>query len=182
MDLFRKNKALGEIILIDRLTNRTSAAGVVENIILDGENPYFENEDIKINGYIFEELYFDLYNARMSKSEKNRKTYRVGDVIPSRGDSFEYPEYFDIVSLEGNGAVLIRNYRIFDIISLENYQYTGLPVLDEAGFELKIRTRNEMKEYISEYRQNRNKGERHKKWAKFETYRKVVSGDNFYMI
>ena len=182
VDLFRKNKALGEIILIDRLTNRTSAAGVVENIILDGENPYFENEDIKINGYIFEELYFDLDNARMSKSEKNRKTYRVGDVIPSRGDSFEYPEYFDIVSLEGNGAVLIRNYRIFDIIALENYQYTGLPVLDEAGFELKIRTRNEMKEYISEYRQNRNKGESHKKWAKFETYRKVVSGDNFYMI
>ena len=182
MDLFRKNKALGEIILIDRLTNRTSAAGVVENIILDGENPYFENEDIKINGYIFEELYFDLDNARMSKSEKNRKTYRVGDVIPSRGDSFEYPEYFDIVSLEGNGAVLIRNYHIFDIIALENYQYTGLPVLDEAGFELKIRTRNEMKEYISEYRENRNKGESHKKWAKFETYRKVVSGDNFYMI
>ena len=182
VDLFRKNKALGEIILIDRLTNRTSAAGVVENIILDGENPYFKNEDIKINGYIFEELYFDLDNARMSKSEKNRKTYRVGDVIPSRGDSFEYPEYFDIVSLEGNGAVLIRNYRIFDIIALENYQYTGLPVLDEAGFELKIRTRNEMKEYISEYRQNRNKGESHKKWAKFETYRKVVSGDNFYMI
>ena len=182
VDLFRKNKALGEIILIDRLTNRTSAAGVVENIILDGENPYFENEDIKINGYIFEELYFDLDNARMSKNEKNRKTYRVGDVIPSRGDSFEYPEYFDIVSLEGNGAVLIRNYRIFDIIALENYQYTGLPVLDEAGFELKIRTRNEMKEYISEYRQNRNKGESHKKWAKFETYRKVVSGDNFYMI
>ncbi len=182
VDLFRKNKALGEIILIDRLTNRTSAAGVVENIILDGENPYFKNEDIKINGYIFEELYFDLDNARMSKNEKNRKTYRVGDVIPSRGDSFEYPEYFDIVSLEGNGAVLIRNYRIFDIIALENYQYTGLPVLDEAGFELKIRTRNEMKEYISEYRQNRNKGESHKKWAKFETYRKVVSGDNFYMI
>lgn len=182
VDLFRKNKALGEIILIDRLTNRTSAAGVVENIILDGENPYFKNEDIKINGYIFEELYFDLDNARMSKNEKNRKTYRVGDVIPSRGDSFEYPEYFDIVSLEGNGAVLIRNYHIFDIIALENYQYTGLPVLDEAGFELKIRTRNEMKEYISEYRQNRNKGESHKKWAKFETYRKVVSGDNFYMI
>ncbi len=182
VDLFRKNKALGEIILIDRLTNRTSAAGVVENIILDGENPYFENEDIKINRYIFEELYFDLDNARMSKSEKNRKTYRVGDVIPSRGDSFEYPEYFDIVSLEGNGAVLIRNYHIFDIIALENYQYTGLPVLDEAGFELKIRTRNEMKEYISEYRENRNKGESHKKWAKFETYRKVVSGDNFYMI
>ncbi len=182
IDLFRKNKVLGEIILIDRLTNRTSAAGVVENIILDGENPYFENEDIKINGYIFEELYFDLDNARMSKSEKNRKTYHVGDAIPSRGDSFEYPEYFDIVSLEGNGAVLIRNYHIFDIIALENYQYTGLPVLDEAGFELKIRTRNEMKEYISEYRQNRNKGESHKKWAKFETYRKVVSGDNFYMI
>lgn len=183
VDLFKKNKVLGELILIDRLSHQTTAAGVVESIENIDANPYFEKDDIKINGYIFEELYFDLENARMSKSEKNKKTYHVGDNIPEKGDSFEYPEYFDIISLENNGAVLIRNYQIFDIIKLEEYQYTGLPVLDEAGFELKIKTRNEMNEYISEYSKNgKNKTEIHKKWAKFETYRRVVSGDNFYVI
>ena len=42
VDLFKKNKALGELILIDRLSHQTAAAGVVENIDTIGEKPYFE--------------------------------------------------------------------------------------------------------------------------------------------
>lgn len=182
VDLFKKNKVLGELIIIDRLSHQTAAAGVVEKIDIEGEKPYFEKDNIKIDGYIFEELYFDFENARMFKEEKENKTYHVGDKVSGSGDSFEYPEYFDIISLEGNAAVLIRNYRIFDIVPLEEYHYTGLPMLDEAGFGLQIKTKNDMKTYLSEYRQHKNRLESHKKWAKFEIYRKVVSGDNFYMI
>ena len=182
VDLFKKNRTLGELILIDRLSHQTAAAGVVEKVDTEGEKPYFEKDDIKVGGYIFEELYFDFENARMAKEDVKSKTYHIGDKVRGKGDSFEYPQYFDIVSLEGNAAILIRNYEIFDIVPLEEYHYTGLPMLDEAGFGLEIKTRNDMKTYLSEYKEHKNKVESHKKWAKFETYRKVVSGDNFYMI
>ena len=182
VDLFKKNKALGELILIDRLSHQTAAAGVVENIDTIGEKPYFEKDDIKIDGYIFEELYFDFENARMSKEGTKEKTYHVGDEVPQKGDSFEYPQYFDIISLESEAAVLVRDCKIFDIVKLEDYHFTGLPILDTAGFGLQIKTREDMKNYLLDYNQNVNKVEIHKKWAKFETYRRVVSGDNFYMI
>lgn len=182
VDLFKKNKALGELILIDRLSHQTAAAGVVENIDTIGEKPYFEKDDIKIDGYIFEELYFDFENARMSKEGTKEKTYHVGDEVPQKGDSFEYPQYFDIISLESEAAVLVRDCKIFDIVKLKDYHFTGLPILDTAGFGLQIKTREDMKNYLLDYNQNVNKVEIHKKWAKFETYRRVVSGDNFYMI
>ena len=182
VDLFKKNKALGELILIDRLSHQTAAAGVVENIDTIGEKPYFEKDDIKIDGYIFEELYFDFENARMSKEGTKEKKYHVGDEVPQKGDSFEYPQYYDIISLESEAAVLVRDCKIFDIVKLKDYHFTGLPILDTAGFGLQIKTREDMKNYLLDYNQNVNKVEIHKKWAKFETYRRVVSGDNFYMI
>ncbi len=37
VDLFKKHKTLGELILIDRITNMTSACGVVNNILRDEE-------------------------------------------------------------------------------------------------------------------------------------------------
>lgn len=182
VDLFKKNKALGELILIDRLSHQTAAAGVVENIDTIGEKSYFEKDDIKIDGYIFEELYFDFENARMSKEGTKEKTYHVGDEVPQKGDSFEYPQYYDIISLESEAAVLVRDRKIFDIVKLEDYHFTGLPILDTAGFGLQIKTKEDMKNYLLDCNQNVNKVEIHKKWAKFETYRRVVSGDNFYMI
>ena len=118
VDLFKKNKALGELILIDRLSHQTAAAGVVENIDTIGEKPYFEKDDIKIDGYIFEELYFDFENARMSKEGTKEKTYHVGDEVPQKGDSFEYPQYYDIISLESEAAVLVRDCKIFGIVKL----------------------------------------------------------------
>ena len=118
----------------------------------------------------------------MSKEGIKEKTYHVGDEVPQKGDSFEYPQYYDIISLESEAAVLVRDCKIFDIVKLEDYHFTGLPILDTAGFGLQIKTREDMKNYLLDCNQNVNKVEIHKKWAKFETYRRVVSGDNFYMI
>ena len=39
-----------------------------------------------------------------------------------------------------------------------------------------------MKNYLADHNQNKNKVEIHKKWAKFEIHRRIVSGDSFYVI
>ena len=183
VDKFKKNKVLGELILIDRLSHQTAAAGVVENMKVSEEIPYFQKDDIVIkNGYIFEEMYFDLKNARLSKSEENKKTYFVDDKITGKGDSFEYPEYFDIISVEDGAAVLVRNYKIFDIIKLSDYHYTGLPLVDTGGCALNINKKQDMQDFLEDWQKNKNISEIHNKWAKFETYRRVVSADYSYVI
>ena len=77
VDTFANNKTLGELILIDRVNHMTAACGVVNNVDTSDEAPYFEKDDIRTGGYIFEEFYFNLDNASLSKSAEDVKTYRV---------------------------------------------------------------------------------------------------------
>ena len=182
LDEFKRNKTLGELILIDRVSHMTSACGVVEAVDTEGEKPYFQKDDVKVGGYVFEEFYFNLENALLSKADKEVKTYYVGDVVPVEGDSFEYPGYFDIVSLEDSAAVLIRDKRVQDIIPLDEYVFMGLPVVDERGFALEIRSNDDYQMFLREFEAADNKSEFHNKWFKFETYRKIVCTDNFWMI
>ena len=184
VDEFQKNKTLGELILIDRVSHMTSACGVVESVSTEGENPYFEKDDIKTSGYIFEEFYFNLENAFLSKANNTDKTYHVGDKVPVEGDSFKYPDYFDILAVDNNAVILIRNQEVQDIIPLSEYQYQGLPVLDERGFALKIRSEADLDNFLYEHTHvtAETRLDFHNKWSKFETYRRIVCTDNFWMI
>ena len=184
VDEFQKNKTLGELILIDRVSHMTSACGVVESVNAEGENPYFEKDDIKTSGYIFEEFYFNLENAFLSKANNTDKTNHVGDKVPVEGDSFKYPDYFDILAVDNNAVILIRNQEVQDIIPLSEYQYQGLPVLDERGFALKIRSEADLDNFLYEHAHvtAETRLDFHNKWSKFETYRRIVCTDNFWMI
>jgi sulfate adenylyltransferase subunit 1 len=184
VDAFKKNKTLGELILIDRISHMTAACGVVESVKDEEETPYFEKDDIRTGGYIFEEFYFNLENAFLSKVNTGDKTYHVGDEVPVEGDSFKYPDYFDIIAVDNDAVILIRDRKIFDIIPISQYQYSGLPVLDERGFALKIRAAADLDNFLYEHRSTgrENYLEFHNKWSKFETYRRIIFTDNFWMI
>lgn len=184
VDCFQKNKTIGELILIDRVSHMTSACGVVETVDAGGDRPYFEKDDIRTGGYIFEEFYFNLEDAFLSKVNTNDKTYHVGDKVPVEGDSFKYPDYFDIIVADSSVVVLIRNQQVEDIVPLEDYEYTGLPVLDERGFALRIRGEADLNNFLYEYKNldKKKSQEFHNKWSRFETYRRIVCTDNFWMI
>lgn len=185
VDAFKRNKTLGELILIDRVSHMTSACGVVEELhhAVD-EKPYFEKGKLKAGGYIFEELYFNLDQAALSRMNGGEKTYRAGDLVPVAGDSYQYPDYFDIVAAESRIVVLIRSQRIQDIIPLEAYQFTGLPVVDERGFALYIKSEADFDNfrYELEHLKANERTEFFNKWSRFELYRKIVCTDNFWVI
>ena len=184
LDTFKKHKTLGELILIDRISHMTSACGVIEQVDERGETPYFEKGDIRTGGYIFEEFYFNLENAKLSRNEGVEKTYRVGDCVNTKGDSFQYPDYFDIISVEHGAAILIRNRKILDIIPLDQYCFMGLPVLDERGFGITVDSQESWENFRQEFARTdgKNLSDFHNKWFRFETYRKIVCTDNFWMI
>lgn len=184
VDQFQKNRTLGELIMIDRISHMTSACGVVEQVETQGEKPYFEKGSLKAKGYIFEEFYFNLENAFLSRLKTKDKTYHVGDTIPTEGDSFKYPDFFDILSVEDSVAILIRNAKIADIISVDTFKYDGLPILDERGFALHIKSQADVDNYLYEYKQlsTDKKMAFVNKWSRFEGYRRIVCNDNFWMI
>ncbi|MCD8045879.1 MAG: GTP-binding protein [Clostridiales bacterium] len=184
VDAFDTNKTLGELILIDRVSHATSACGVVENVGEETEKPYFEKGEIRTDGYIFEEFYFNIDNALLSRANEGGKTYHVGDEVPVKGDSYHYPESFDIIAVKSEAAILIRDRRVKDILPLSEYRYSGLPTLDARGFEIQIRGEADYQDYLYE-RRNMDDGNHVKfydKWFRFETYRRIMCTDNFWMI
>lgn len=182
-DVFLKNSTLGELILIDRVSHATSACGVVETVENAEDEVYFYKDDLKTKGYIFEEFFFNLENAFLKRKESDNK-FTVGDEVPVVGESFKYPDNFDILAVEEKLVVKIRDRKVEDIIKLKDYVYKYLPVLDTRGFALRITDQADLDNFLYEYQKGdeENKASLHNKWFRFETYRRIICTDNFWTI
>lgn len=174
-DKFSSHKTLGELILIDRVTNMTSACGVVESVdekVESHERASFAKGELTARGDIFEEFFYDASSLNVLKYQPVHRTYNVGDEIPLKGESYSYPESFDILVLRDRVAVKVREGKITDILKFADYKYGEVPVINGRGFEINVSSDTEIKSFLSEY--DPENSEYFKKWMKFDTYRKVV--------
>ncbi|MCD8008114.1 MAG: hypothetical protein LUF68_04160 [Clostridiales bacterium] len=134
-EVFARSKALGTLILIDRVSHMTAACGVVEALDEAEPQPTFTDGVHSLNGSLF-----DTWACRLDSDTLSRQpwtgTLRLGDAVPLTGKSFHYPEAFDVVSQEQGTAVLIRRGTVQELLPLENYVCTGALVLDQRGFRL----------------------------------------------
>lgn len=179
-DLFSAHKTLGELILINRVTNMTSACGVVEKVSQKGvsgsEKASFKKGELEARGDIFEEFYYDTTSLNVLKYQPVRETYTVGDEIPTSGDSYSYPDSFDIIVLRDLVAVSVRNKVVTAITSVDDYKYSGVPVINGRGFEILADSDEKIKTMLDEYKnlEDINDSKFFAKWVKFNTYRKIV--------
>ena len=177
-DLFEEHRTLGELILIDRVTNMTSACGVVDELKEKGgsfsDRASFKFENLEARGDIFEEFYYDPQSLSVLKYQPVDKTYTVGDKIPTEGESYKYPDSFDIIVLRDGVTVKIRNKKISDIIETKDYEYDGYPVINGRGFEIKADSRGKVVNFLREYATRDDENKFFEKWLNFNTYRKVT--------
>ena len=180
VDLFEKHKTLGELILIDRVTHATSACGVVDGLferqIAAGEKAEFVQGERHGRGEIFEEFFYDTATLSVVKQQPVRQHYTVGEEIPTVGESYHYPDDFDIIILRDSVAVKVRGKRIAEISTAEEYRYGGFPVINGRGFEIKVHSDADVKQLLGEYAAAGldHREEFFRKWTAFDTYRKVV--------
>jgi sulfate adenylyltransferase subunit 1 len=179
VDKFDAHKTLGELILIDRITNMTSACGVIEDVynndIKNGKFS-FEYNELKARGDIFEEFYYETETLSIFKYKPEEQTYTVGDKLPIKGDSYEYPENFDLLILRDWVAIEVRDKEIINIKSIDDYKYQEVPIINGRGFEVKVNSDEEVIKFLNEYKEisGKSQGDFLNKWVRFETYRKVV--------
>lgn len=180
VDKFDNHKTLGELILIDRVTNMTSACGVVEDTLEKADygthKASFKNDEVEARGDIFEEFYYDSASQNVLKYQPVNNTYSVGDTIPTSGESYNYPDSFDIIVLRDSVAVKVRDKKITEIIPTSEYQYGNVPVVNGRGFEVNASSDEDIKSFLAEYKayEEDNNNDFFTKWLDFDTYRKVV--------
>jgi len=184
LDAFSHHKTLGELILIDRVSNMTSACGVVESFEEgDGiEEPVFCYENLKARGDIFEEFYYNTDKFTVAKHTPQTKQYTVGDRIPVNGESYHYPDYFDIVILRDQVAVKVREEQITEILPLAEYHYSGVPVVNGRGFEIQVKSAGDFAAFLDAYEKDPESAEFWNRWTRFGTYREVLFHSNYWEI
>lgn len=179
VDLFSKHKTLGELILIDRVSNMTSACGVVDLVeekADDAKKASFVLGSLEARGDIFEEFFYDTSSLNVLKYQPVKETYTKGDTIPVEGESYKYPDSFDIIVLRDSVAVKVRDRKITDIVSTSEYSYGGVPVVNGRGFEVLADSNEKIQQFLSEYSNLKsiNDADFFAKWVKFDTYRKIA--------
>ena len=179
VDLFSKHKTLGELILIDRVSNMTSACGVVDSVeekADDAKKASFVLDSLEARGDIFEEFFYDTSSLNVLKYQPVKETYTKGDTIPVEGESYKYPDSFDIIVLRDSVAVKVRDRKITDIVPTSEYSYGGVPVVNGRGFEVLADSNEKIQQFLSEYSKldNINDADFFANWVKFDTYRKIA--------
>ena len=179
VDLFSKHKTLGELILIDRVSNMTSACGVVDAVeekADDAKKASFVLGSLEARGDIFEEFFYDTSSLNVLKYQPVKETYTKGDTIPVEGESYKYPDSFDIIVLRDSVAVKVRDRKITDIVLTSEYSYGGVPVVNGRGFEVLADSNEKIQQFLSEYSNLKsiNDADFFAKWVKFDTYRKIA--------
>lgn len=180
VDLFAKHKTLGELILIDRVTNMTSACGVVEAVaekVTNGtEKASFRLNDLTARGDIFEEFYYDTSSLNVLKYQPVNRTYTIGDEIPVSGESYQYPDSFDIIVLRDQVAVRVRDKKITAILPAADYVYDHVPVINGRGFAVLADSNETVQQFLQEYAATSETDQTafFAKWVRFDTYRKVI--------
>lgn len=179
VDLFSKHKTLGELILIDRVSNMTSACGVVDSVeekADDAKKASFVLGSLEARGDIFEEFFYDTSSLNVLKYQPVKETYTKGDTIPVEGESYKYPDSFDIIVLRDSVAVKVRDRKITDIVPTSEYSYGGVPVVNGRGFKVLADSNEKIQQFLSEYSNLKsiNDVDFFAKWVKFDTYRKIA--------
>lgn len=179
VDLFSKHKTLGELILIDRVSNMTSACGVVDSVeekADDAKKASFVLGSLEARGDIFEEFFYDTSSLNVLKYQPVKETYTKGDTIPVEGESYKYPDSFDIIVLRDSVAVKVCDRKITDIVPTSEYSYGDVPVVNGRGFEVLADSNEKIQQFLSEYSNLKsiNDADFFAKWVKFDTYRKIA--------
>lgn len=181
IDAFRDHKTMGELILIDRLSNMTSACGVVEELEDedDSNHAIIYGNGLKIKSLLFDEYFYSEENHAISNVRTENKRYGIGDAFPLKGESYNYPAYFDILAIDQGAAVEIRNGVVANVKPLAEYQYIGLPVVNGNGFAIRIKSAEDAERFFQDL-ETLDRQALCEKWMRFETFRRIVFTNNYW--
>lgn len=174
VDIFEKHKTLGEVLFIDRVTNMTSACGVVEALVQDSSadrTVQFQSEDGTVKTHLFETVYMQLDSGLVGRYDPQGVQFKIGDKLPLTGEGYAYPDSFDIIARESKQVVRIINGIYAEVVPLAQYQVDGVPLVDARGNAIAVSAQDGLQEYLTAVAQDEAKLN---ELLHFETFRKIV--------
>ena len=151
-DVFQAHQATGRFVLVDGYDVAGGGIVVAAEAAVEEQEPVFIGERVTARGDIFDEFYYDVERYAVTKvAAAPQESYQVGDVIPTKGLSYEYPADFDILVLRDQAAISVRKHQITAIRPVADYEYSGSPLVNGRGFGLKVHDATALGQLLDEY-------------------------------
>ncbi|MDR1243296.1 MAG: sulfate adenylyltransferase [Deltaproteobacteria bacterium] len=181
LDRFSVCKATGRFVLVDGYD--VAGGGIITAFEeTQAEFTGFVYKNIRARCELFEEYSYNAANLNISKYKKASKNFTLGDALPLKGESYAYPEFFDVVINRDKAAVKIRAGKITAILPLADYVHAGLPVVNGRGFAFKVTSQADWQNCQADYAASMPDGEEGflSRWLEFTTYRGIsFAGNNW---
>lgn len=182
-DRFKAHKILGELILIDRVSNMTSACGVIDEVSeCDEQTTARVTDDVLEAGIsLFDEYFYYEDHLNVENLSAALPVFRIGDALNLSGESYQYPLYFDILAIPSGVAIEIRDGKVEALKRFSDYRYAGLPVVNESGFSIELSSAEDLQVFLEEV-QTKKKQQVLEKWMRFETFRRIIFNSNNWVV
>ncbi|WP_434639428.1 GTP-binding protein [Thermoanaerobacterium thermosaccharolyticum] len=152
-DEFRNNHVTGRFVIVDGYD--ISGGGIINGLeILDVANK-FVKENVELPITCFDEYYYLIPYNEIKKVAVERKSYKIGDKLPINGDTYYYPDNFDVIDLNNELSALIRDGKLVDLINLNDYKYEGYPVYSSDGFLARVKNQDDFINFKNDFKESK---------------------------
>lgn len=178
-DKFSNIQQTGRFVVLENYD--VSGGGIIirdESIVNKNIESIFKYGDLQGRTDIFNEIYYDANSYSVEEKKIYSSVFKLGDGLPLKGLSYEYPEDCDVLILRDNVSIKIRNGKFQEISSLEGYNYSGFPLINGRGFAINVSNNFELKSLLDDYDDisKDSYAEFSNRWFIFNKYRTL----NFY--
>lgn len=172
-DEFKFNQNTGRFVIVDGYD--VSGGGIISRLETSVQTvTKFISEDSEMIINCFDNYYYIIEEGIIRKSEGVSNIFRIGDVIPTEGETYSYPTSVDVIDIEYNIVSKIRNSVLKEIVSIEDYTYSQYPIINKQGFYVNVNTNEEFNLYLEESNKTNKNVELLNKWFEFTKYRNII--------
>jgi sulfate adenylyltransferase subunit 1 len=176
-DEFKNNQNTGRFVIVDGYD--VCGGGIVTGLAKERQLvSKFSKQDDEIIVKCFDEYYYVLSESTIKKIEGIPHSFNLGDVIPSTGVTYEYPEDFNVVDIKKHLVAKIRKSKLQDITSFDEVNYERIPLIDSQGAFIKIHSEQDFNKFAADlekmqHSENSKTAAFANQWFDFMKYRQI---------
>jgi sulfate adenylyltransferase subunit 1 len=108
-------------------------------------------DDLEMITACFDDYYFVIPESVIKPFVHAAGTIKTGERVPISGETYHFPESFNIIDLHFKKVAKIREAHLSDVIDVNEYIYDGFPVLNMMGFSIKLSSQEDFDEFKSDF-------------------------------
>ncbi len=176
-DTFSQNPNTGRFVLVDGYT--VAGGGIVKGI-KEKQKAFsrFMKDGTKMSVSCFEDYFYMVGEGTIKLAANNVRDYDVGEVIAIKGETYSYPENFNIIDLHSGYAAKVRGAELKDIIEIDTLEFDYFPSVNVKGAYIKLYSQKDLDDFKQDY-EAMDTGDHNKlaefanKWLVFVRYRTI---------